>query len=274
MDELQAALDRYVLALQEQGGETDTPAASTADPSAEPGLQEIDRSDLDAMIQSMRELAETGNRDGARQALSQLQQVLDSLHNPGHSPDAQTLTRNLEVLHQLQDLTTREHQLLDRGYRQSQGQEPDSNQDRQEQNRLRRELGAAMQQLGDLNGDIPKELGQAERAMHDAEQVLGFGVPGAAVPAQTQAVESLQQGIRALDQALARRMAGGRGEGRDPLGRRRPGQGGVGNGAVQLPEEREMQRARTILDELRRRAGQTERPRPELEYIDRLLRQF
>ena len=32
--------------------------------------------------------------------------------------------------------------------------------------------------------------------------------------------------------------------------------------------------ARELLDELRRRAGESGRPRQELDYIDRLLRQF
>jgi hypothetical protein len=35
-----------------------------------------------------------------------------------------------------------------------------------------------------------------------------------------------------------------------------------------------MQKSRQILDELRRRAGERSRPALELDYIDRLLRQF
>jgi hypothetical protein len=36
----------------------------------------------------------------------------------------------------------------------------------------------------------------------------------------------------------------------------------------------EMQRAREILQELRRRAGEIDRPQFERDYIDRLLRRF
>jgi hypothetical protein len=43
---------------------------------------------------------------------------------------------------------------------------------------------------------------------------------------------------------------------------------------VKIPEEAELQRAREILDELRRRSGQYGRPQMEREYIDRLLKQF
>jgi len=35
-----------------------------------------------------------------------------------------------------------------------------------------------------------------------------------------------------------------------------------------------LQRARAILEELRKRAAQPGRPKEELDYIDRLLRQF
>jgi hypothetical protein len=114
--------------------------------------------------------------------------------------------------------------------------------------------------------------------MRDAERALRQGQPSAAVPSQTQAVDNLRQGIRALGEQLMHgsgMSAGGGGSGgRDPLGRLLPGQGTPDTTTVQLPDQRDLQRAREILDELRRRAGQRERPRLELDYIDRLLRQY
>jgi len=68
----------------------------------------------------------------------------------------------------------------------------------------------------------------------------------------------------------------GRGEKRDPLGRQL-GQGTAGSDesdAVRVPEEMERQRTRAIQDELRRRGADRARPQPELDYIDRLLKQF
>lgn len=65
-------------------------------------------------------------------------------------------------------------------------------------------------------------------------------------------------------------------EGRDPLGRRY-GQGSSGadeSSDVTIPSQRERQRTRAIQEELRRRGADRERPQPELDYIDRLLRQF
>jgi hypothetical protein len=60
--------------------------------------------------------------------------------------------------------------------------------------------------------------------------------------------------------------------GRDPLGRN---QGtSPDNAGVTVPEERERQRTQAIQEELRRRGAEQERPRQELDYIDRLLKRF
>jgi uncharacterized protein (TIGR02302 family) len=64
--------------------------------------------------------------------------------------------------------------------------------------------------------------------------------------------------------------------GRDPLGRRY-GQGNSGadeSADVTVPEERERQRTQAIQEELRRRGAERMRPQMELDYIDRLLKQF
>ncbi len=64
---------------------------------------------------------------------------------------------------------------------------------------------------------------------------------------------------------------------RDPFGRRNQeeeGSTGQATGSVKIPGESEIQRARRILDELRRRAGDLWRPEIELDYIERLLKRF
>jgi len=64
--------------------------------------------------------------------------------------------------------------------------------------------------------------------------------------------------------------------GRDPLGRRY-GQGSSGadeSADVTVPEERERQRTQAIQEELRHRGANRERPQMELDYIERLLKQF
>ena len=61
--------------------------------------------------------------------------------------------------------------------------------------------------------------------------------------------------------------------GRDPLGRYNQGNSSD-SAEVTVPEERERQRTQAIQEELRRRGAEQERPRRELDYIDRLLKQF
>jgi len=319
MDDLQAALDRFLESLERQPAEA-SPGGPPTPGEAAPLV--LDRQDLDALMQTLRDAAETGGREGARQMLSNLRQLLEGLRAGASGGGDPNQSQNLEALQQLQDVTSRQRDLLDRSYRESAqpqpGRTPGTPQGQDatppslpfgglplplplpfglsepegqpggagsggagatpgEQGQLRQDLGTVMQRLGEINGDIPRPLGQAERAMHDAEQALRAGTPDAAVAAQTQAVDALQQGVRSLSQMLMAKMmgsGGGQGAGRDPLGRLRPGRSSLDSADVRLPEQRDLQRAREILEELRRRAGQRGRSRQELDYIDRLLRQF
>jgi hypothetical protein len=64
---------------------------------------------------------------------------------------------------------------------------------------------------------------------------------------------------------------------RDPLGRPLRDDGNGPNpdvSGVRLPEQMEQDRARAVQEELRRREAQKSRPPPELDYIERLLKQF
>jgi hypothetical protein len=60
----------------------------------------------------------------------------------------------------------------------------------------------------------------------------------------------------------------------DPLGRPQRSEGTDFGNSVKIPDEIDVQRAREILEELRRRMGDPSRPSLELDYIDRLLRRF
>jgi uncharacterized protein (TIGR02302 family) len=69
---------------------------------------------------------------------------------------------------------------------------------------------------------------------------------------------------------------GKRGDQRDPLGRKlKDGGNGSDEAAdLALPDQMEQARTRAIQEELRRRGADRSRPQPELDYIDRLLKQF
>ncbi len=148
-----------------------------------------------------------------------------------------------------------------------------------------------MQLLGALRGilealleggvDVPGTMGDAQREMDGSGDALADGSLSGAVPPQEQAIEALRQALDTLSEQLlsqmAERMGGqrpGQASGRDPLGRTSPSSGPDFGDSVDVPTEREMQRAREILEELRRRAGERDRPEIELDYLERLLRRF
>jgi hypothetical protein len=64
------------------------------------------------------------------------------------------------------------------------------------------------------------------------------------------------------------------GQGRDPLGRDENGMGAIDTTDVEIPDQSDVQRARALIEELRKRAGDRERPKVERDYIDRLLKRF
>lgn len=137
-----------------------------------------------------------------------------------------------------------------------------------------------MRRMGEMTGQVPENLGEAEFAMRRAEDALRGQQPGSAAQAQGEALEalrdgmgqSMQQMMQSMGMGMMMPMPMGRGQmpGRDPLGR----QQGVDPGTVEVPTEPEEKRARELLEELRRRAGERDRPADELDYLHRLLRQF
>src|SRR6516162_2216444 len=302
MKELQQALDRYLQALAENLAHNPDQAQQPIDPS-----RVISSRDLQRMLDRARELARNGARDQARELLSQLQNMLENLRmaRPGQMPQ-QGSSEAQQMMRGMHDLMQRQQQLLDRSFRaqQQQGQQGRMGQrgqqqggDQQDPNAqlgdaagqqegLRRMLGEMMRRLG----DIPEPLGRAERAMRDASEALQRRQPGEAIGPQTEALDQLQQAASDFAQQMQRRMQGqlgnpnddaiGATEGqrdqieRDPLGRPVSNNGTYDQGDVKIPDQNTLQKAREILDELRRRAGERSRPEIELDYIDRLLKRF
>ena len=128
-------------------------------------------------------------------------------------------------------------------------------------------------------GEEGDQLGQAEGAMGEARDALGEGEAGDAVDAQGRALDALRQGARQLaDQMMQQqqgRQPGGMQAGEqqgneDPLGR--PNRtGAVDPGKNLVPGEIDVQRARRVLEDIRRRLSDPSRPRIELDYLERLL---
>jgi len=158
------------------------------------------------------------------------------------------------------------------------------------QQALRDEIERQRGQLpgaGTEGGAAAREaLKQAERAMEGAEEALRRDDLAGAIDKQSEAMEAMRDGMRNLDDAMAeagRRQRGGEGgesgnaraESRDPLGRTPGSRGGdVGTEESLLQGEDVYRRARELLDEIRRRTGDGERPEEELNYLRRLLERF
>jgi len=153
------------------------------------------------------------------------------------------------------------------------------------QEALRKQLGDLMRRFGEMMGDIPRPFGRAEGAMRNSTDALTRDAPGQAVGPQGEALDQLQQAAQQAAQQMMEQFAQGQMPGRqagmgqqgqeDPFGRMQGNEGdGVNQNDVNVPDEGALQRARTIRNELRRRSGQQERPMLELEYIERLLKQF
>jgi hypothetical protein len=60
----------------------------------------------------------------------------------------------------------------------------------------------------------------------------------------------------------------------DPLGRPLRGRDYSDDATVRVPGEIDVQRARRIIEELRKRFGDMGRPQEELDYIERLLKDY
>ena len=159
---------------------------------------------------------------------------------------------------------------------------------RGQQQGLRSQLGEFMKKLDENGMPIPEALGRAERSMREAEEALKNGDPREASRAQRRALDNLQQGMGDMAEQMRNNRGPGnnqdaaeiedrekKSEDRDPLGRSDGNYGdSVDSGTDKVPLEIDRQKSREILDELRRRAGDMQRPKEELDYIDRLLKTY
>jgi len=265
LDQFQAALQRYLSALAERLG---TPV----DQLPQAGAAISDQEMMD-MVGAMRDMAAIGARDGLRRMLRDMAGILDDLQTRMPQKPSSALS---DAMRGLRDLAARQQRLLEQSHRQAQEQTAAPSSALRQQHEVRQSLQGLRQNLMQGLGQEPVALGDADQAMDQALQALGQGDWGAAANAQGQALDLLAQGMRqALEDMAAGAMMGSAGLPRDPLGRAQPGGRGVDNdGSTRVPEQAEMQRARAILDELRRRAGDFSRPRSERDYLLRLLRQF
>ena len=142
------------------------------------------------------------------------------------------------------------------------------------------ELREALQSLIDRfrmeGANTPEQFDDAGQAMNNAKEALGKSNLDRATEEQGNALEQLRQGAQTLAEQMMENgeAQAGKGQGnsgKDPLGRpdrsNRPDLGL----SVKVPDQIDIQKAREVLDELRRRLGDPSRSMIELDYLERLI---
>jgi uncharacterized protein (TIGR02302 family) len=321
MDQLRAAMDKFMQALAEEMRKNPQQLSRPLDKNT----RTLSQQDLKSMLDRLEALARSGNKDAARQLLDQMQSMLENLQmaRPGAQGD-QGDDDMMSALDELGDMIRKQQQLRDKTYKEGQDQRSDRQRNprgqgqpqmgdlRQDQQALKDRLNKLLEQLRqrglgnpgqDQKGQGEKgqgekgpggkgdtgQLGDAGDAMGEAEGELGEGDAESAVGSQGRALEALRKGAQGLAQQMQQNGMGmgmspgqpgrgGRGraeQNTDPLGRSmRNGREYDDGVTVKVPGEIDAQRARRILEELRKRFGESARPQLELDYIERLLKDF
>jgi uncharacterized protein (TIGR02302 family) len=306
-DRLRQAMDRFLQALAEQMRRDGNTDARPLDRNA----RQVRPQDLKNLLDRIENLARSGSREAARRLLEELQATLDGLSRGkmarGDQGDSDMMNQIDEIGRMIQE----QQRLRDRTYRQGRDSQserrqraPNAGQSESErknfgalregQEGLRQKLERMLEALrerrqrGQQQGEegpgreAGEALGRAEQAMRDAERSLGEGESDNAVEGQGRALQNLRRGA----QSLADAMQGGPGDGpgdpngqqpesaerTDPLGRPTRSREYGDDFTVKVPGEIDTQRARRVLEELRRRLSEPGRPRLELDYLERLLR--
>jgi uncharacterized protein (TIGR02302 family) len=148
-----------------------------------------------------------------------------------------------------------------------------------QQEQLGKQLGELQKGLESMGIKPGKGFGEAGREMKGAANALGKGEGEQAVGSQGRALQALREGAQDMMQQMQSQGQGPGGQGipqygqngRDPLGRRQQNAGPDFGDQVKVPDEIDTQRAREILEEIRRRLGTNSSPETERQYLERLL---
>jgi uncharacterized protein (TIGR02302 family) len=308
MRQLREAMNKYLEAMQKQALER---MRQGGQPQQRPG-KEVRSEDLQKMLDQIENLAKQGSRDAAQEMLAQLENLLKNLQPgmANDMQRGGPMDRMLDQLgdmmrrqQQLMDETFRLPQgqqgqpgTDEQGQpgqevrpgqqgRQSGGRgQGQSGRLAEQQGELGRALDDLLRQLGEQGMDQPGGLGRARRSMDDAKGALEGADRDRALGSQNDAMQALREGAQSMARDMMQQQGTGnqgnygrhgeaRGDDRDPLGRPMPRSGeDYGPDRNMLPGEAAIEQARRILDYLRNRSNEPNRPKVELDYFDRLLR--
>ena len=289
MAELREAMREFLRELAERAARDPNMAMQM------PGnMQEMRPGDLERMLDQIENLARSGSRDQAMDLLQQLQDMMNNLQTarPQQQPGGEQ-SEMQQQMNKLGDIMRRQQETMNETFRLDQQQQGEQQmtpeqfeeamrQLQQQQGQLQQDLQELQEALKGFGLEPGEGFGEAGEAMGRAEGALGEGQGEEAVTEQGQALEALRRGAQDMMQQLqAMEGEGQDGPGqqgtrqqssdRDPLGRPRATTGPDFGRSVQVPDEIDAQRARQILEEIRRRLGNALSPEVERNYLERLL---
>jgi uncharacterized protein (TIGR02302 family) len=237
----------------------------------------MDRQKFADMIDKMQSMAESGSRDAASDLLNQFESMMQNLRMAQSRGDSKT-SQAWQALKAMRGLAERQQALNDRNYQRSQGQQPQQTPqgDAKEQQDVQSALKGLQDQLKSLGQTPPESLDQAQQDMGSAGKGMEQQNFNSATGSGRSALDELRQGMQTLSEQIGKQLGqnGAPGQGTDPFGRGGNGGKSGDDDKVKIPDQSAQQRSREVLDELRKRDGDRTLPKPEHEYIDRLLREF
>ena len=304
MDELREATRDYMEMLAEQMEPDDENGGDQRDRGEEDEQMAVTQSQIQELMDRIQELMEEGRMDEAAELMAQLNALLENLQmTRGEGgepmPGDQTMQDLGDTLNDQQGLADQTFQELQDQFGEDPGDGKDPGEIDEEamqelaerQQALRERLRD--QQLGEVPGEGTPEaddgldaLEDAERAMERAAEALDEGDARAALQRQAEALDAIREGLRSFrdaQRADQRERTAGQGDprqgevdgsGRDPLGRERGDSRDGGELGSVVPGEDPRERARELLDEIRRRSAELERPEDERDYLNRLIERF
>ena len=143
---------------------------------------------------------------------------------------------------------------------------------------LKERLAELEKQMKDARAGGSKDLNDAQESMQSAEDSLNSNDAESASESQGNALESMRESAKQLSEQLQQQASRGKGDNgkneRDPMGRPQKTTGPDLGTSVKVPDRIDTQRAREVLEEVRRRLGEPTRPEGELEYLERLQKRF
>lgn len=283
LDEVRKKMREYVetLASEMQQRMEQNKGSYTVSP--EMAAKLMQHIDMNKVIEQMRALAEGGSRDQMQKMAEMLRKNIENLDLGKMEQMRAAQQQALQAMEEMQELIKKQQSLMDRTGKM--GEDPgDIAAAAAEQSTLRRSLGDIARRLAEVMPELPENIAKADQAMKAAEEALKGNAPQAAKPHQKEALNQLQQGADDMLQQIAKGMEqmmmsfglGGQGSGNyggeyDPLGRE---QGSASNSDVKIPDEQERRRVQEIIQELRKRSNDYQRPKVERDYLDRLLDTF